>query len=80
VAAPSHVDDPTPGIGSKVAIQHALDALPVNLRRVFLLHTQGLDYAQIAGVLGTPVGTVRSRLFRAREALRSSLRAGGERM
>jgi RNA polymerase sigma-70 factor (ECF subfamily) len=34
---------------------------------------QGADYQQVADVLGVPVGTVKSRLFRARLALRQAI-------
>jgi RNA polymerase sigma-70 factor (ECF subfamily) len=36
---------------------------------------QDLEYSQIAGVLDIPVGTVKSRLFRARMALRTAMEA-----
>ena len=46
-------------------------AVTLVLRTLLVLRDgQGLDYADIAKVLGVPVGTVKSRLFRARAALR----------
>jgi RNA polymerase sigma factor (sigma-70 family) len=55
----------------------ALDALPKDQRTVFeLFEHQGLDYPAIAAQLAVPIGTVRSRLHRARSALQ---RAVGDR-
>ncbi|QNN24294.1 sigma-70 family RNA polymerase sigma factor [Planctomycetales bacterium ZRK34] len=52
----------------------ALEALEPSLRSVILLRDlQGMDYQQIAEVLAVPLGTVKSRLFRARLALRAQL-------
>ena len=45
---------------------------------VFLVDVQGFDYASAAELLSVPVGTVASRLNRARRSLRSALRPGGE--
>ena len=54
----------------KSAIDAALAALPEDLRAALTLREfNGLSYAQIAEVLECPVGTVRSRIFRARAAL-----------
>jgi RNA polymerase sigma-70 factor (ECF subfamily) len=52
----------------------AIDALPAEFREVLVLSdVEGLPYADIAGVLGVPVGTVKSRLFRARQLLQRRL-------
>lgn len=52
----------------------ALLLLPADQRALLLLRdARGLEYEQIAEVLGVPVGTVKSRLFRARAALREKL-------
>jgi len=47
-----------------------LNALPDELKAALMLREfDGLSYDDIADVLGCPVGTVRSRIFRAREAI-----------
>lgn len=62
------------------SIQEAVDSLPANFRDVVELHAYGdLDYAQMAEELGLPVGTVRSRLHRARATLQRKLMGGSER-
>ncbi len=59
----------------KAAIDGALAALPEDLRAALTLREfNGLSYAQIAEVLECPVGTVRSRIFRARAALDLAIR------
>jgi RNA polymerase sigma-70 factor (ECF subfamily) len=56
------------------AIQHCLDNLPVDFRAVVVLvDIQGMDYSEAAVVVGKPVGTVKSRLARARMRLRDCL-------
>ncbi|MDE2125121.1 MAG: sigma-70 family RNA polymerase sigma factor [Armatimonadetes bacterium] len=52
----------------------ALQGLPEKLRTVVLLYdVEGLAYDEIAGILGCPLGTVKSRLFNARASLRERL-------
>jgi RNA polymerase sigma-70 factor (ECF subfamily) len=52
----------------------ALDTLDPDHRAVLVLRDgQDLDYQQIGDVLGVPIGTVKSRLFRARAALREAI-------
>lgn len=54
----------------KQAIDEAIAALPEDLRSaVTLRELDGLSYEQIATVMDCPVGTVRSRIFRAREEI-----------
>ena len=56
------------------AIQAALDRLPQEFRAaVVLADIEGLSYDEVADALGCPVGTVRSRLHRARQMLRGAL-------
>ena len=51
-------------------INAALEALPEELRMaVTLREIEGLSYEEIADVMNCPIGTVRSRIFRAREAI-----------
>ncbi|MDE2617232.1 MAG: RNA polymerase sigma factor RpoE [Burkholderiales bacterium] len=57
------------------AVQAALDALPEDLRQaVTLREIEGLSYEDIAAVMACPIGTVRSRIFRAREAISAKVR------
>jgi RNA polymerase sigma-70 factor (ECF subfamily) len=56
-------------------LQHALDALPFEQRTAIVLReVDGLSYEEIAYSLGVAVGTVKSRLTRARQVLRQELR------
>jgi RNA polymerase sigma-70 factor (ECF subfamily) len=59
----------------EVLIQRALNALAADHRAVVVLKdVEGLRYEEIAAVLHVPIGTVRSRLHRARSELRDRLR------
>ena len=61
------------------AIQRCLADLPPDFRSVVLLvDVQGLDYAEAAQVIQSPVGTIKSRLARARQRMRDCLRGGRE--
>lgn len=53
----------------------AMDTLPEELRNAIVLREiEGLSYEEIASIMDCPIGTVRSRIFRAREAVASKLR------
>jgi RNA polymerase sigma-70 factor (ECF subfamily) len=75
--------DPGPGPeGAVIALDEArrlraaIDALPEKYRTVITLyHLQGQQYEEIATVLGLPMGTVKTHLFRAKEQLRRLLGA-----
>ena len=57
------------------AVNAAMEALPEDLRQaVTLREIEGLSYEEIATVMACPIGTVRSRIFRAREAISARVR------
>ncbi|HEX4300282.1 MAG TPA: RNA polymerase sigma factor RpoE [Gammaproteobacteria bacterium] len=56
-------------------VEAAIAALPEDLRTAIVLRElEGMSYEQIAETMGCPVGTVRSRIFRAREAIDEKLK------
>jgi len=57
------------------AVNSAMEALPDELRQaVSLREIEGLSYEEIAEVMNCPIGTVRSRIFRAREAISARIK------
>ncbi|HMV17114.1 MAG TPA: RNA polymerase sigma factor RpoE [Zoogloea sp.] len=63
----------TKQIGETVNL--AMEALPEELRAAIVLREiEGLSYEEIATIMGCPIGTVRSRIFRAREAISEKLK------
>jgi RNA polymerase sigma-70 factor, ECF subfamily len=76
-AGPESADNPESFLlarAEREAIERALDELPVHHREVILLcDLEEMSYQEIAQTLGVPVGTVMSRLSRARRALRTIL-------
>jgi RNA polymerase sigma-70 factor (ECF subfamily) len=59
----------------KAAIDRAIAELPEDLRTAFTLREfSGLSYEEITEIMDCPVGTVRSRIFRARESIDNKIR------
>jgi len=74
-SGPRDPEDAAVGSEAQVRVQEALLDLPPDLRvAVVLYDIEGQSYREVAGVLGIPEGTVKSRIHRARSALRESLR------
>jgi RNA polymerase sigma-70 factor (ECF subfamily) len=75
---PTSVDTPEGVLASRqiaAAVNAAVDRLSEDLRQAVLLREiEGLSYEEIAEIMNCPVGTVRSRIFRAREAIAQRLR------
>ena len=60
----------------QAVVYKAIDDLPEELKvAVTLREFEGLSYEEIAGVMDCPVGTIRSRIFRAREAIEKKIAA-----
>lgn len=86
VESPSWIVDPADHPEEQVqrielqnAIQHCLDKLPDDFRSaVVMVDVQGLDYSEAAESIGTPIGTIKSRLARARLRLRDCLNGFAE--
>lgn len=69
--APEPGHDPTPALGLRLDLERALALLAPQAREVLLLVAmEQYSYAETARMLGIPIGTVMSRLARAREQLR----------
>jgi RNA polymerase sigma-70 factor (ECF subfamily) len=59
----------------RVTVNQAIEQLPEDLRTAIVLReVEGLSYEEIADAMDCPVGTVRSRIFRAREAIDRALK------
>ncbi len=69
----------TPDGSDAVALGQLVDGLPPDLRQAFVLtQLSGLSYEQAADVARCAVGTIRSRVFRARERLVAAVQAAEE--
>ena len=74
-AAPRDPENAAAGSQAQARVQEALMALPIDLRAAVVLYDiEGQSYQDIARALGIPEGTVKSRIHRARSALRDRLR------
>ena len=64
-------------LGDEVTV--AINSLPIDFRTVVLLcDIEGFTYEEIAKIIDVPIGTVRSRLFRARNMLKEKLKTYAE--
>ena len=73
--SPRDPEDAAVGAETSARVQEALDRLSPSLRfPVVLYDIEGLPYGEIARILGVAEGTVKSRIHRARQALRTELR------
>jgi RNA polymerase sigma-70 factor, ECF subfamily len=74
----SSVETPEAVLASReiaATVNAAIDALSEDLRQAIVLReVEGLSYEEISDVMNCPIGTVRSRIFRAREAIATQLR------
>jgi len=60
----------------QISIEEAINSLPEKYREVIVYrHTEDKPYNEIARILGIPVGTVKARIFRARELLKKKLKS-----
>lgn len=74
VAEPLQDSSVRPALQESMEVSEALQALPIEQRSVLLLFAvEGFTSREIAGILDVPIGTVMSRLSRAREELRKHL-------
>jgi RNA polymerase sigma-70 factor, ECF subfamily len=70
----AHVRTVAPRVEEAMDVAQALDALPLDHRTVLLLAVvEGFTCGEIAGILSIPIGTVMSRLSRARQSMRARL-------
>lgn len=75
-------DEPVRRVEARLAlaeVRRAVDRLPTEQRATLMLVTvEGLSYKEAAEVAGVPIGTIMSRLARARTALQQQFVAGGD--
>ena len=64
---------------TQLRVREAIEALPLEFRTVIILRElEGFSYKEISGIVGVPIGTVMSRLSRARQQLATLLQEQGE--
>lgn len=86
IESPAWLADDSPSPESEIetreleqAIQHCIEDLPPDFRAVVvMIDVQGCDYAEVSQTFGKPLGTIKSRLARARLRLRDCLAGFGE--
>ena len=67
-------DDEAHSKEARLAIEDAIQELPARFREAFVLcEVQGLSYEEASGIMGCPVKTVSTRLFRARRRFRAAV-------
>lgn len=72
-------EDFTERVELNQAIQHCLEKLSADFRTVVVLvDVEGMDYAEAAEVINSPLGTIKSRLARARRTIQDCLQGFGE--
>src|SRR5262249_9808104 len=72
---PREADQPAIERSDRAAVERLVAELPTEFREVIVLREiEGLSYKEISDVVGVPIGTVMSRLARARQRLASALR------
>jgi RNA polymerase sigma factor (sigma-70 family) len=75
-AVEGHRVAPSPAETDAVTLDAAMQQLPVEQRSILVLHhLEGQPVAALAEILEIPVGTVKSRLHRARQALQAAIDA-----
>jgi len=79
IELPDWTYSPEADLASKqkaISINSAIDSLPLKYREVIVFrHQQDKSYEEIAQILDIPVGTVKARIFRARELLKKKLKS-----
>jgi RNA polymerase sigma-70 factor (ECF subfamily) len=70
----SEQESPVPAVVDQELVRQAIEELPVEYREVTILREmEGMSYKEIAEISGVPIGTVMSRLARARKQLQTGL-------
>ena len=73
LTTPSYVGNPDETLDLE-EITKKIESLPQDLKQIFLMFTSGYKYEEISVILDIPVGTVKSRLFKARAILQTLLK------
>jgi RNA polymerase sigma-70 factor (ECF subfamily) len=66
-----HLKTVDKSIEEKIAIERALKKMPKKLSLLLILREkEGFDYRELSNIFGVPIGTIKSRLYKARKAFR----------